>query len=115
MLVELRKSFTNYGPNKRRSCNWVVSHLRITEFYAKQTAPELEGTKPTDVDSHLPPSSPLRAYAVARKVADLHRRVNRMNAGSDHSLEQSPLHANYQVKSGGKVGVNSPPWGKKAH
>jgi len=38
VLVELRKSFTNYGPNKRRSCNWVVSHLRITEFYAKQTA-----------------------------------------------------------------------------
>jgi len=40
VLVELRKSFTNYGPNKRRSCNWVVSHLRITEFYAKQTAPK---------------------------------------------------------------------------
>ena len=40
MLVELRKSFTNYGPNKRRSCNWIVSHLRITEFYAKQTAPQ---------------------------------------------------------------------------
>jgi len=39
VLVELRKSFTNYGPNKRRSCNGVVSHLRITEFYAKQTAP----------------------------------------------------------------------------
>ena len=38
MLVELRKSFTKYGPNKRRSCNWVVSHLRITDFYAKQTA-----------------------------------------------------------------------------
>jgi len=31
----------NYGPNKRRSCNWVVSHLRITAFYAKQTAPNL--------------------------------------------------------------------------
>jgi len=40
VLVELRKSFTNYGPNKRRSCNWIVSHLRITEFYAKQTAPQ---------------------------------------------------------------------------
>ena len=34
MLVELRKSFANYGPNKRRSYNWVVSHLRITDFYA---------------------------------------------------------------------------------
>jgi len=32
----------NYGPNKRRSCNWVVSHLRITDFYAKQTAPKLQ-------------------------------------------------------------------------
>jgi len=30
----LRKSFTNYGPNKHRNCNWVVSHLRITDFYA---------------------------------------------------------------------------------
>jgi len=38
VLVELRKPFTNYGPNKRRNCNWVVSHLRITKFYAKQTA-----------------------------------------------------------------------------
>ena len=44
MLVELRKSFTNYGPNKRRSYNWVVSHLRITEFYAKQTAPRYIGS-----------------------------------------------------------------------
>jgi len=34
MIVELRKSFTNYGPNKHRSCKWVVSHLRITDFYA---------------------------------------------------------------------------------
>ena len=34
VVVELRESFTNYSPNKRRSCNWVVSHLRITEFYA---------------------------------------------------------------------------------
>ena len=34
------KSFTNYGPNKHRSCHWVVSHLRITAFYAKQTAPK---------------------------------------------------------------------------
>ena len=34
MVVELRKSFTNYGSNKRRSCNWVVSHLQITDFYA---------------------------------------------------------------------------------
>jgi len=25
---------TNYGPNKHRNCNWVVSHLRITDFYA---------------------------------------------------------------------------------
>ena len=33
MVVELHKSFTNYGPNKHRNCNWVVSHLRITEFY----------------------------------------------------------------------------------
>jgi len=41
MAVELRKSFTNYGSNKHRSCNWVVSHLRITVFYAKQTAPEM--------------------------------------------------------------------------
>jgi len=40
VTVELRKSFTNYGPNKRRSCNWVVSHLRITAFYVKQTAPK---------------------------------------------------------------------------
>jgi len=38
----LCKSFTNYGPNKRRSCNWIVSHLRITDFYAKQTAPKLK-------------------------------------------------------------------------
>jgi len=41
VLVKLRKSFTNYGPNKRRSCNWVVSHLWITEFYVKQTAPNI--------------------------------------------------------------------------
>jgi len=27
MAVELRKSFTNYGTNKHRSCNLVVSHL----------------------------------------------------------------------------------------
>jgi len=33
VVVELRKSFTNYDPNKHRSCNWVVSHLRITAFY----------------------------------------------------------------------------------
>ena len=33
MVVELCKSFTNYGSNKYRSCNWVVSHLRITDFY----------------------------------------------------------------------------------
>ena len=33
MVVELRKSFTNYDPNKHRNCNWVVSHLRITDFY----------------------------------------------------------------------------------
>ena len=39
------KSFTNYGPNKRRTCNWVVSHLRITDFYAKQTAPLLQHPK----------------------------------------------------------------------
>ena len=33
MVIELRKPFINYGPNKHRSCNWVVSHLRITDFY----------------------------------------------------------------------------------
>ena len=34
MIVGLHKSFINYGPNKRRSCNRVVSHLQITDFYA---------------------------------------------------------------------------------
>ena len=33
MVVELRKSFKNYGPNKHRSCNWFVYHLRISDFY----------------------------------------------------------------------------------
>ena len=33
MVVELRNSFTNYVLNKRCSCNWVVTHLRITVFY----------------------------------------------------------------------------------
>jgi len=33
VVVELRKSFMNYGPNKHRSCNWALSHLRITVFY----------------------------------------------------------------------------------
>jgi len=40
VAVELRKSFMNYGPNKRSSCNWAASHLQITAFYAKQTAPK---------------------------------------------------------------------------
>ena len=33
MVIELHESFTKYGPNKRRNCNWVASHLRITDFY----------------------------------------------------------------------------------
>jgi len=42
VVVGLRKFFTNYGPNKHRSCNWAVSHVRITVFYMKQTAPNLQ-------------------------------------------------------------------------
>ena len=37
VVVGLRKYFTNYCPNKHHSCNWAVSHLWITAFYAKQT------------------------------------------------------------------------------
>ena len=76
MLVELRKSFTNYGLNKRRSCNWVVSHLRITEFYAKQTAPvhahkietlEQASQLAQDIDISLRFSSERRVIPKARK------------------------------------------------
>ena len=40
MVIELQvsDSWVAYGLNKRRSCNWVVSHLQIKTFYAKQTA-----------------------------------------------------------------------------
>ena len=34
VVIGLSKFFTNYGPNKHSSCNWVVNHLRITDFYA---------------------------------------------------------------------------------
>ena len=33
MVIELRESFTIYGPNKRRIFNWVVNYLRIADFY----------------------------------------------------------------------------------
>jgi len=66
------KSFTNYGPNKHRSCHWVVSHLRITAFYAKQTAPKSRPPKLPHHDNKrintipppLPPHFPLLSQAV---------------------------------------------------
>lgn len=65
------------------------------------------------MDSRLPPGSPLRPDAMARKT-DPQRRANRVSAGSDRSLEQSPLHHNHQARSGGgRVGVNSPSWERK--
>lgn len=72
-----------------------------------RTSSDYDGPKRRDVDSRLPPGSPLRPDAVARKT-DPQRRTNRMNAGSDRSLEQSPLHPNYQARTGGRVGVDSP-------
>lgn len=74
---------------------------------------ESDAPKARDVNIRLPPGSPLRHDAAARKPADTHRRPNRMSAGSDRSLEQSPLHPNHQTKSGGRAGVNSPSWEKR--
>ena len=46
VIVELLNSFINYGPNKRRSCNWVVTHLRIKtfyDFYVQTNSPKIVG------------------------------------------------------------------------
>uniref|UniRef100_A0A1D1YXH5 RPM1-interacting protein 4 n=1 Tax=Anthurium amnicola TaxID=1678845 RepID=A0A1D1YXH5_9ARAE len=39
---------------------------------------------------------------------DPQKRAREMSIGSDHSIENSPLHPHYQVKPAGKVGVSSP-------
>ena len=54
MVVELHKSFTNYGPNKRRSCNWVVSHLRITDFYGETNSPVVPDAVYSQINSSYP-------------------------------------------------------------
>ncbi|XP_057483075.1 RPM1-interacting protein 4-like [Actinidia eriantha] len=42
------------------------------------------------------------------------KRVTRPNAGSDCSVDKSPLHPHYQARMGGKVGgVSSPSWERK--
>ena len=38
MVVELCKSFTNYGPNKHRNYNWTINYLQITTFYDPKTS-----------------------------------------------------------------------------
>ncbi|ONK58265.1 uncharacterized protein A4U43_C09F10360 [Asparagus officinalis] len=62
--------------------------------------------------NRLPSGSPLHPDSVARKLSDQNRRASRTSAGSERSLEQSPLHPNYQPKYGGRVGMNSPSWEK---
>lgn len=78
------------------------------------TMRQSDGAKRRDADVRLAPGSPLRHDAVSRKPVDPHRMQNRISAGSDRSLEQSPLHPSYQAKAGGRAGVNSPSWEKRS-
>ncbi|XP_052189592.1 RPM1-interacting protein 4-like isoform X2 [Diospyros lotus] len=72
--------------------------------------------------------SPLRHESVGRRAlvdsphhrhggtsaGETPKRVSRQSAGSDRSIDHSPLHPHYQAKVGAKVGgVSSPSWERK--
>ncbi|XP_059651346.1 uncharacterized protein LOC132298962 isoform X2 [Cornus florida] len=81
-----------------------------------------------DGDLRRPTESPLHHDTVGRRTTvdspyhrygglstgDTPRRVSRQSAGSDRSIEHSPLHPHYQAKVGVKgSGVSSPSWDRK--
>ncbi|KAJ0988881.1 hypothetical protein J5N97_007237 [Dioscorea zingiberensis] len=63
-----------------------------------------------DVELHRPTDSPARYDNIQKPFSDSphHRRARRVSTGSDHSVEQSPLHPNSQPKPA-KSGVSSSP------
>uniref|UniRef100_A0A1D1YE61 RPM1-interacting protein 4 n=1 Tax=Anthurium amnicola TaxID=1678845 RepID=A0A1D1YE61_9ARAE len=103
-----------------------------------RTAPDMEIAKPKheqrtsredgNGDLRRLPDSPARYEVIGRKPGadvshqrhgerlnsnDPKKRSNQMSIGSDRSIENSPVHPHYQVKSASKVGVSSPSWERK--
>ena len=89
MIIGLCKSFTNYGPNKRRSYNWAVSHLRITDFYAKQTAPWWQD------------SAPIRLVCYSRQEV-FSERISTFRVSRDENFERFSF--SQKILEKGKVG-----------
>lgn len=57
--------------------------------------------------------SPQHRYGEQVNSGEPPRRASRQSAGSERSIEQSPLHPNYHAKTASKGGVASPSWERK--
>lgn len=85
-----------------------------SESFEKQNPKIIQKSKDVNEKTHLPPGSPLRHEVIAQRLSDPHRRAKRISAGSDRSLEQSPLHHAFHTKYESKAGVNSPSRDRKS-
>ncbi|KAK6930698.1 RIN4, pathogenic type III effector avirulence factor Avr cleavage site [Dillenia turbinata] len=74
-----------------------------------------EGDLRKSIDSPSRHETGARRATGGASSGDMPRRTTRASAGSDRSLEQSPLNPHYQARVGGKgYGVSSPSWERKA-